>query len=562
MQRLMEIKMWQAISRVSKNSKIIFTSLFLIFVILLLVNLNEDSKLLKKSEASSLFEQNSSEKLVIKEPYLYFEANNQKYKIAKDAYSNEELFSLGVIEYDEVNGTLIDDILMLFLLLTVIYLIYSAKNVQKKQTNFILQERKRVEEGASERSDVKPQHSSINFSDVAGVTGVKEELIEIIDFLKNPKKYSELDISLPKGVLLVGPPGVGKTLIAKAVAGEANVPFFYQSAASFVQIYVGMGAKRVAELFAKAKEHSPSIIFIDEIDAVGKSRGGQSNEEREATLNQLLTEMDGFEESSGVMVIAATNKIEVLDEALLRAGRFDRRVHIGLPDFEERLEILKLYLKFKKHNLDLKQVARLTIGFNSAALSTLINEAALNALSLHKKIIEQSDIEAVREKVLLGKFKIQTFSEEERQIQALYQAAKAVSASWLEIEFEKIGILSSYFVPHYHEIFSKTVLLNELKVLLAGRVATKKHYGELFSNAKEDIHSAKVLAYRITEEFFMTENYLSLPHQTEEILSKSHEEVTLLLSQLEAVLLVVKEYLLENESISMKQTKMFIDEVF
>ena len=418
-------------------------------------------------------------------------------------------------------------------------------------------------QGSSLSPDIiQAQHSNVNFSHVAGVEDVKEELEEIIDFLRYPDKYKAFDIRLPKGVLLVGPPGVGKTLIAKAVAGEANVPFFYQSAASFVQIYVGMGAKRVSALFERAKEMAPSIIFIDEIDAVGKSRGGQNNEEREATLNQLLTEMDGFEESSGVMVIAATNKIEVLDEALLRAGRFDRRVHIGLPDFDERVHTIELYLKAKEHQVDIEQVANMTIGFNSAALATLINEAALYALRHEKKRIENSDIEAVKDKVLLGKFKIQTFTPQERQIQALYQAAKAVTASWLEVEYDKVGIISSSFRPHHNEILSRTTLENELKVLLAGRIATEKKYGELFTNAKEDIHAAKVLTHHITEELGMTKEYYASAHQAQTLMDEANAEVESLLSKLESVVEKVTNYLLKNESITALETKSIINEIF
>jgi ATP-dependent metalloprotease FtsH len=550
--------MWQSIS---KNSKIILASIVLMLLILLIANQNREVKLVSKSEAMTLLNSPLAQNIEVKLPYLYFEVDGNRYKIAKEALSNEELFALGKVRYSEDSSELIDSVILLIFLGTIIYLIYSVKKSRKEHEAFITQEITR-DENPLEHQGIQPQHSLVNFSDVAGVHEVKEELQEIIDFLKYPDKYKAFDISLPKGVLLVGPPGVGKTLIAKALAGEANVPFFYQSAASFVQIYVGMGAKRVSELFSKAKENAPSIIFIDEIDAVGKSRGGQNNEEREATLNQLLTEMDGFEESSGVIVVAATNKIEVLDEALLRAGRFDRRVHIGLPDFEERVETLKLYLKSKSHNINIEKASRLTIGFNSAALATLVNEAALHALRSHKEIIEDEDIEAVREKVLLGKFKIQNYSESERRIQALYQAAKAITASWLEVEFEKIGILSSHFVAHHHEILSQTALKNELKVLLAGRIATKNHYGELFSNAKEDIKRAKMLAYQITEEFFMTEGYSISPHQAEEILAEVNDEVATLLSKLEGALVVVKEYLLDNESISMAQTKKLIEESF
>jgi ATP-dependent metalloprotease FtsH len=559
MQKWMGIKMRQPIS---KNTTIILTSIILVLLILFFSNSDEDATLLKKSEAMALVKSPTLKNILIKEPYLYFKVDEQSYKIAKEAFTKEEIFSFGEINVDEDRSILTDNTIFLLLFASIIYLIYTVIDARNKQEEFMVQEQVNRDESEKNKEVIKVQHSSVNFSDVAGVEGVKEELKEIIDFLKNPEKYKRFDISLPKGVLLVGPPGVGKTLIAKAVAGEANVPFFYQSAASFVQIYVGMGAKRVSELFARAKETAPSIIFIDEIDAVGKSRGGENNEEREATLNQLLTEMDGFEESSGVMVLAATNKIEVLDDALLRAGRFDRRIHIGLPDLEERIATLKLYLRSKKHKIDIEKASRLTIGFNSAALATLVNEAALHALHLKKDKIDDADLEAVREKVLLGKFKIQNFSVSERRIQALYQAAKAITASWLEVEFEKIGILSSHFVPYHNEILSKTALENELKVLLAGRIATKNHYGELFSNAKDDIKAAKTLSHQITEEFFMTENYISLPNQAEQILEDANDEVAMLLSKLDAVLVIVKEYLLDNESITMEQTKALINEIF
>jgi len=552
--------MWQ---RISKNTKIILASILLVLLILLLSNQENETELITKSEATTLLKNPSIKNILIKEPYLYFEVDKKGYKIAKDAFSNEEIFAFGKVHYYEDSTELIENLIVLLFLASSIYLIYTVRAARKRDQLLMTQKiTNSEEESPSNRQHIQAQHALVNFSDVAGVHEVKEELQEIIDFFKHPEKYKAFDISLPKGVLLVGPPGVGKTLIAKAVAGEADVPFFYQSAASFVQIYVGMGAKRVSELFTRAKEMAPSIIFIDEIDAIGKSRGGQNNEEREATLNQLLTEMDGFEESSGVMVIAATNKIEVLDEALLRAGRFDRRVHIGLPDFKERVETLNLYLQSKAHNIDIEKAARVTIGFNSAALATLVNEAAIYALRSRKSIIEDEDLEAVREKVLLGKFKIQNYSEEERSIQALYQAAKAITASWLEVEFEKIGILSSHFVAHHNEILSKTALENELKVRLAGRIATQKHYGELFSNAKEDIKTAKVIAYQMTEEFFMTEGYGASPYDAEKILADANDELLSLLSKLESVLLAVKAYLLEHESITMEQTKALINEGF
>ena len=551
--------MWQS---TSKNIKIIIISFVLLLAILLFSSWGKTPQLISKEDALKLIDTEKLERVMVKEPYVYLYTKEDNYKIAEDALDKEKLFNNHIVEYHEESTETMDMILFSALLGIMFYILYFMKKSRQAQEEFIKRQQVEVPEKTLGKLNIVAQRSTINFSDVAGIEDVKEELEEVIDFLRHPEKYRKFNIRLPKGVLLIGPPGVGKTLVAKAVAGEADVPFFYQSAASFVQIYVGMGAKRVSELFAKAKEMAPSIIFIDEIDAVGKSRGGQSNEERESTLNQLLTEMDGFEESSGVMVIAATNKIEVLDEALLRAGRFDRRVHIGLPDFNERVSTLNLYLKEKQHTVDINKIANLTIGFNSAALATLVNEAALYALRSNKEQIENADIEAVKDKVLLGKHKIQTYNEVERKIQALYQAAKAVTASWLEVEYEKIGIISSSFIPHHNVILSKTVLENELKVLLAGRIATQKVYGELFSNAKEDIKLAKILADKIIEDFVMTEAYYGSPHQAQKLLEEANDEVTSLLAKLALVVENVSTYLLENESITSQETKRVINDLF
>ena len=272
---------------------------------------------------------------------------------------------------------------------------------------------------------IKPVSSSITFKDVAGIKEIKEELEEIVDFLNNPKKYQKFGVKLPKGVLLVGPPGVGKTLIARAVAGEAQVPFFYQSGASFVHIYVGMGAKKVRELFSSAKINAPSIVFIDEIDAVGKMRSGKSNDERESTLNELLTQMDGFDGESGVIVIAATNKIEVLDDALLRAGRFDRRLYVGLPNMEDRRKILELYLKDVKYEINIQKLSNETSGFSSAALATLVNEALLNMIKNNNKVLSENDIEIAKNKLEFGKKQLKILDSEQKEILAIYQTCKA-----------------------------------------------------------------------------------------------------------------------------------------
>jgi len=409
---------------------------------------------------------------------------------------------------------------------------------------------------------VEALRSNVTFDDVAGIKDVKEELEEIIDFLKEPQKYRDLDIRLPKGVLLVGPPGVGKTLISKAVAGEAGVPFFYQSGASFVHIYVGMGAKRVSELFKKAKQMAPSIIFIDEIDAVGKSRGEFRNDEREATLNQLLTEMDGFEDSSGVIIIGATNKVDVLDEALLRAGRFDRRIHISLPDLADRVKTLELYLANKPNKVDIAQVARMTVGFNFAALDTLTNEAAIFAMREGRTTVETSDFEAVKDKVLSGKRKILSFTEEERKIQAVYQGAKAVIATWLDVEFEKIGIVNTRLIILEHEILSRSKLLNRVKVYLAGSIATQMHYNEQFTNASTDIMLAKEIVRKVIYEYAMSENFVVTQFQEEELLKESASELKELLKTLSKALTEVSAYLLEHENITHDECKEILREIF
>jgi ATP-dependent metalloprotease FtsH len=551
--------MWQSLD---KNIKLIIITITAVISIILFLFLRDNNQIINKNEAMEIIKHTPLERAFVYEPYIYLHTKDRVYKVAKEAIDMRVLFDKTIVYYQEESSEETMDILLfIFMIVFTIYILSLIRKNQQKQESMI-EEHREANSVSPLSQNIIPQISDINFSNVAGVAGVKEELEEIIDFLKNPEKYRDFDIRLPKGVLLVGPPGVGKTLIAKAVAGEADVPFFYQSAASFVHIYVGMGAKRVNELFTRAKQVAPSIIFIDEIDAVGKSRGGFSNDEREATLNQLLTEMDGFEESSGVMVIAATNKIEVLDDALLRAGRFDRRVHISLPDFKERVSTLELYLKDKNHIVDIEQIAQVTIGFNSAALETLVNESALYALRLGKNNIENSDIEAVKDKVLLGKHKIQSFNKEEQNIQALYQSAKAVTALWLEVNFDKIGILSSSFIPHHNEILSKTALINELKVLLAGRVATQEVYNELFTNAKDDIAKAKILSQQIIEDFSMSDDYFSSHIHIETLLRDATLDVKSLLSKLEGVVNEVRDYLLDNETITPQETKRILDEIF
>ena len=543
-----------------KNIKIITGLLVVLLGLLFFTVMRDTDTLITHTQANALYSDDKIEKIIIDGDYIRLKTPQNTYKIYKDAVNKTAFFEKYPVEVVEDNSYLYDFFSLLIVLVAFGFLFRIIQQNRLQQLKQIRSANK-AEEGV-DMAPVQAITSTVTFDDVAGIKDVKEELEEIIDFLKEPQKYRDLGIRLPKGVLLVGPPGVGKTLISKAVAGEANVPFFYQSGASFVHIYVGMGAKRVSELFRKAKQSAPSIIFIDEIDAVGKSRGEFRNDEREATLNQLLTEMDGFEDSSGVIVIGATNKIEMLDEALLRAGRFDRRVHISLPDLEDRAKTLELYLANKPNEVNIEEVARMTVGFNSAALDTLTNEAAIYAMRGNRRMLETSDFEAVKEKVLLGKRKILSFTDEEREIQAVYQGAKAVIATWLDVEFEKIGIVNTRLLTQEHEILSKSQLLSRIKVYLAGSIATRIRYNEQFTNAAADIAQAKEIVGKVVYEYAMSDNFTVTPQQEEELLRESVSEVNTLLKTLDVALSEISTHLLAHENISADECREILRKIF
>jgi len=385
-------------------------------------------------------------------------------------------------------------------------------------------------------SRIEPIVSHIKFSDIAGIESVKEELEEIVDFLNNPKKYTMYGITLPKGVLLVGPPGVGKTLIARAVAGEADVPFFYQSGASFVHIYVGMGAKRVQELFTKAKSMAPAIIFIDEIDAVGKSRSGGNNDEREATLNELLTQMDGFDGDNGVIVIAATNKIEVLDEALLRAGRFDRRVFLSLPSLSDRIKILRLYTKNKPINFDIEKLANDTSGFNSAALATLVNEALLNMVKRGDITLNEEDINIAKQKVQYGKKQLNILTDSQKDILATYQASKAF------ILQKKVSLFDDGVSEEDASYLSKSELLRSIKTNLAGSVGVELFKNEPYAVFPNELQKAKKIANEMVTLYDMGKN-------SEDIIDTMKKELVEELKENITEIQKLKEIMLKDEVI-------------
>ncbi|MDR3347564.1 MAG: AAA family ATPase, partial [Helicobacteraceae bacterium] len=354
-----------------------------------------------------------------------------------------------------------------------------------------------------------PSRSTVTFKDVAGLQIVREELDEIVDYFKNPFKYHQFGIKLPKGILLAGAPGVGKTLIAKAIAGEAGVPFFYVSGSSFVHLYVGVGPKKVSELFARARKSAPSIVFIDEIDAVGKSRGGVRGDERENTLNQLLTEMDGFESGAQVVVLAATNRIEMLDEALLRAGRFDRRIEIALPNASDRLAILKICFANKPHKLDLAKLAANTVGFSGAALSTLANEAAICAVKRGSAAVEDSDVETIREKVISLKKSSEIPNEQTRIALARYQSAKAVVGKRMGLRFESAR-LTGDFLGREQQMIRSDELFAHICARLAG-FALWQVSGEIGTSFCEaDINAARELAARYERLFNPANHHANL----------------------------------------------------
>ncbi len=535
---------------------------FIVIVLLLAFSfLQNSSKALDLKSYENMLRNDLIKSAQIDQNRVILNTNNGEYFILKDLIDMKKLSNeIPIHVENELDENQLELLMIgLFLIVFLTTILFRRKRASEN----VAQSRSQAYEleGASSMQII-PTTSDVSFSDIAGIKEVKDELNEIVDFLKNPQKYKQYGIKLPKGVLLVGPPGVGKTMVAKAIAGEAGVPFFYQSGASFVQIYVGMGAKRVRELFSRAKSYGQSIIFIDEIDAVGKARGGMRNDEREATLNQLLTEIDGFEDSSDIIVIAATNKMEMIDEALLRSGRFDRRIFLQLPDFADRVEIIKVYLKNKPINVNVEEIAKMTVGFSGASLSTLVNEAAINALKRGSKVLEKEDFWSVRDKVLLGKKKVIHFSEEEKQIQALYQAARALSAFWFDVEFDKIMLLGDGLKGVDREIESKTQMMSKIKVFLSGLAVSQMMYNETFSNAKDDLNKARELAAVMVEQYGMGETLLISSNDVNQILETALKEVKEFLKGMSETLHKIKNRLLENESISKEELKSLINETY
>ena len=372
----------------------------------------------------------------------------------------------------------------------------------------------------------KKQGKHITFKDVAGQEGAKREVQEIVDFLKNPKKYTDLGGKIPRGALLVGPPGTGKTLLAKAVAGEADVPFFSISGSDFVEMFVGVGASRVRDLFRQAKEKAPSIIFIDEIDAVGRARGKNpsmgGNDERENTLNQLLTEMDGFSPNSGVIVMAATNRVDILDKALLRAGRFDRQIHVDLPDLNERKAIFLVHMKPLKmdQSVDVDLMARQTPGFSGADIANVCNEAALIAARNNKHAIEMQDFLDAVDRIIGGlEKKTKVMTQEEKHSIALHEAGHATISWFLQYAspLVKVTIVprgqalgAAWYLPEERNITTKEQMEDEICATLGGRAAEELFTGHISTGALNDLETVTKRAYGMVAYLGMSEKLYNL----------------------------------------------------
>ena len=453
------------------------------------------------------------------------------------------------------------------------------------------------------KARLSSDNNKVTFKDVAGLAEEKEEVKELIDFLKNPKKFQKLGARIPKGVLLVGPPGTGKTLLAKAVAGEADVPFYFISGSDFVELFVGIGASRVRDMFQQAKRNAPCLIFIDEIDAVGRQRGtglGGGHDEREQTLNQLLTEMDGFGANEGIIIIAATNRPDVLDPALLRPGRFDRQVTVNLPDIKGREEILAVHARNKTlaDGITLENLAKRTPGFSGADLENLLNEAALLAVRRNKDEITMSEVDEATDRVLMGPAKAsRKYSENDRKLVAYHEAGHAVIGLKLSHAnvVQKVTIIPrgtaggyNMMVPSEEKLCStKTDLLEQITGLLGGRTAEEVTFGEITTGAHNDFEKATKIARAMVTEYgmsdlgplqfeqqagsvFLGRDYNKTQHFSNEvaneidmemrkIINNCHKRATEIIKKNEDLLKLIAETLLEYETLTKEQIDYLVE---
>ncbi len=452
------------------------------------------------------------------------------------------------------------------------------------------------------RAKLNSEDNKVTFKDVAGLKEEKEEVKELIDFLRNPKKFQKLGARIPKGVLLFGPPGTGKTLLAKAVAGEADVPFYFISGSDFVELFVGVGASRVRDMFQQAKRTAPCLIFIDEIDAVGRQRGsgiGGGHDEREQTLNQLLTEMDGFGANEGIIIIAATNRPDVLDPALLRPGRFDRQITVSLPDIKGREEILGVHARNKKlaKGVTLENLAKRTPGFSGADLENLLNEAALLAVRRNKDEITMSEVDEATDRVLMGPAKTsRKYTENDRKLVAYHEAGHAVVGLKLAnaSDVEKVTIIPrgtaggyNMMLPQEKLCNTKNDLLEQITGLLGGRASEEVTFGEITTGAQNDFEKATKIARAMVTEYgmsdlgpmqlesdsgsvFLGRDYNKIQHFSNEvaneidmemrkIINKCHDDATKIIKQNKDLLKLIAETLLEYETLTKEQIDYLVE---
>ncbi len=421
----------------------------------------------------------------------------------------------------------------------------------------------------------KGKSTNVTFKDVAGLEGAKEEIQEIVEFLKNPKKYTELGAKIPKGALLVGPPGTGKTLLAKAVAGEAKVPFFSLSGSDFVEMFVGVGASRVRDLFRQAKEKAPAIIFIDEIDAIGRARGKNagfsSNDERENTLNQLLTEMDGFGTNSGVIILAATNRADVLDSALMRAGRFDRQIYVDMPDLNERMEIFHVHLKPLKlaPKLDIDFLAKQTPGFSGADIANLCNEAALIAARKEKEFVEKQDFLDAVDRIIGGlEKKNKIITKEEKRAIAFHEAGHATTSWLLEHAHPLVKVTivprgrslgAAWYLPEERQITTTEQILDEMCSALGGRAAEQLIFGKISTGALSDLEKVTKQAYAMVSIYGLNDRLGNISYydsQGREMFTKPYSEETARIIDEEVSKMIQEQYNRALQILSDNQDKL------
>ena len=517
---------------------------------------------------------------VIKQITTAWEKYDFKYEVESDP--NSSVWLVAVLNFLPI------------ILIGVFFFVFLSKQVGGNNKSF---------DFGKSRAKLDDHQKKVTFNEVAGLKEEKEELHELIDFLKNPKKFQKLGARIPKGVLLVGPPGTGKTLLARAVAGEANVPFYYISGSDFVELFVGVGASRVRDMFNQAKHNAPCLIFIDEIDAVGRQRGtglGGGHDEREQTLNQLLTEMDGFGANEGIIIIAATNRADVLDPALLRPGRFDRQVTVNLPDVKAREEILAVHARNKilAKDVTLTNLAKRTPGFSGADLENLLNEAALLAVRRNKEAITMSEIDEATDRVLMGPAKkSKKYTEEEKKLVAYHEAGHVVLGLKLNSAnvVQKVTIIPRSYAGGYammvpkEEKYTQTKreLLEQITGLLGGRVSEELNFGEITTGAHNDFEKATKIARSMVTEYGMSDlGPVQLEHQSEgvflgrdynksrnfsdivaheideeirKIVGECYQKATEILKQNKALVKLIAEALMERETLTKEQIEFLVE---